>query len=336
MVCDESSILKNFEGETRRAVTSFVRKTPYRLLCTATAAPNDYVEPGTSSEALGALGHIEMLQKFFKADSGTFAQGGAGPAGRRFVDSGPSVKFRFRGHAEGDFWRWVCSWARAVRKPSDMGFDDGAFQLPPLETRSHRVDVAKVRNGLLFNLPAVGLKEQREDLRLSLGERCDKAADLINATAGQSIAWCNLNPEGDRLAKSIKGAVQVAGKDKEEFKEEMFAAFIRGEIKCLVTKPTIAGFGLNLQNCAHQTFFPSHSYEQFYQAVRWSWRFGQTKPVIVDMITTDGQGQVSKNLARKMDQASSMMDRLVEMMWRELRLSRHNPYVNQQENPEWL
>jgi hypothetical protein len=326
VVCDESSILKNFDGETRKAVTDFMRKRPYRLLCTATAAPNDYVELGTSSEALGEIGAQDMMNRFFRREK-SFVKVGGNIGGQGW---------EMRPHAERDFWRWVCSWARAMRKPSDLGFDNGAFTLPPLNVRQHVVKAAQPRNGYLFDIPAVGLAEQRSDLRNTIAERCEMAAELVNAHDRPAVAWCNLNEEGNRLAKAILGAVEVSGNDTEEHKEETFAAFIRGDVRVLVTKPVIGGFGLNLQHCAHQTYFPSHSYEQYYQSVRRCWRFGQKSPVTVDMITTDGQENVLANLQRKADAASVMFDNLVAMMWKEMKIEKRNEYTKKEEVPSWL
>ena len=326
VVCDESSILKNFDGETRKAITDFMRKRPYRLLCTATAAPNDYIELGTSSEALGNMGAQDMLNKFFKKVQATTTAREEHMAGI----------YTMRPHAEHDFWRWVCSWARAMRKPSDLGFDDGAFLLPPLNIAQHVVKAQRPRDGYLFDLPAVGLAEQRSDLRRTIGERCDMVASLCNEHDKQVVAWCNLNEEGDRLAKSIYGSVQVSGKDSEEFKEETFSAFVKGDIRVLVTKPVIGGFGLNLQNCSRQTYFPSHSYEQYYQSVRRCWRFGQKNPVTVDIITTDGQNNVLANLQRKSDAADVMFDKLVSMMRDELNFQRTNNYTKKEKLPSWL
>jgi superfamily II DNA or RNA helicase len=325
VVCDESSVLKNFDGETRKAVTDFMRKRPYRMLCTATAAPNDYIELGTSSEALGDLGSQDMMNRFFKREKDFTKINNAGGQG-----------WEMRPHAERDFWRWVCSWARAMRKPSDMGFDDGAFKLPELITRQHCVKASRPMDGYLFDIPAVGLQEQRSDLRRTIGERCSMAAQLINAHDQPAVAWCNLNEEGNRLAKEINGAVEVSGNDSEEHKEETFAGFIKGDIRVLVTKPVIGGFGLNLQHCAHQTYFPSHSYEQFYQSVRRCWRFGQKRPVVVDMITTDGQENVLANLQRKSEQAAAMFENLVSMMWRELRIEKTATPTKKEQVPSWL
>ena len=319
VVCDESSRIKCADAATRQLVTAFTRKVPYRLLCTATAAPNDYIEVGTSSEALGELERKHMLAQFFTHDGGNTAS------------------WVLKGHARTHlYWRWVCSWARAMRKPSDLGFDDGAFRLPPLDVRQHTVKAATARDGYLFDIPAVGLAEQRADLRRTIGERCGMAAQLVNAHDRPAVVWCNLNDEGKRLAREINGAAEVAGADSEERKEEVFKGFITGQIRVLVTKPQIGGFGLNLQHCAHQTYFPSHSYEQYYQCVRRCWRFGQKSPVTVDLITTDGQDNVLANLNRKAEQADAMFNNLVSMMWRELRIERKNQYTQKEQVPSWL
>lgn len=325
VVCDESSILKNFDGVIRQQVTDFMRKISYRSLFTATAAPNDWIELGTSSEALGELGNQDMLNRFFKR-SKDFAK----------IGNVNGQQWEMRPHAERDFWRWVVSWARALRKPSDLGFDDSGFKLPPLNVRGHVVKAAKPRDGMLFDIPAVGLDEQRADLRNTINERCAMASELINAHNEQAVAWCNLNEEGNRLTKLISGAVQVSGADSEERKEQVFRGFINGEIRVLVTKPTIGGFGLNLQNCAHETFFPSHSYEQYYQAVRRCWRFGQKRAVTVDMITTDGQENVLKNLQAKAHKADEMFENLVKLMRDELKIEKRKPFTQETGVPAWL
>jgi hypothetical protein len=334
VACDESSILKNFDGATKEAVTEFMRKLKYRLLCTATAAPNDYIELGTSSEALGELGYMDMLKMFFKAADSAQAHGGSG--GGRWSKNPFQGKFRFRGHAERDYWRWVCSWARAVRKPSDLGFDDGKFTLPELVMNQYTVKANKLKEGCLFEMPAQGLSEQREERRRTLVERCEMASEIATKTQGQSISWCSLNDEGDLLSELIPDSVQVSGKDSDDFKEESFLAFSSGQIKNLVSKSVICGFGLNFQNCAHQTHFPSHSFEQWYQAIRRSWRFGQDKPVTIDMITSEGEASILANLKRKAAQAESMFSRLVELMNNELQIHKNNPYTHKQELPSWL
>ncbi len=325
-VCDESSILKNFDGSTRQAVTDFMRKLPYRLLCTATAAPNDYIELGTSSEALGELGCTDMISKFFKKSEKTLSH----------KDEHRRGLYRFRGHSERDFWRWVCFWARACRKPSDLGFDDAGFALPVLSMREHVVESKRKAEGMLFDIPASNLQEQREELRRTIQERCEMAADLINAHKRPAVAWCHLNDESKILTRLIDGAVEVEGSDTDEKKEEAFMAFSSGQIRVIVTKPTIAGFGLNWQHCAHQTTFPSHSYEQFYQCFHRSWRFGQKNPVTIDLISTEGQSGVLANLKQKTEQADKMFDRLVSLMRNELKITRKNEYAKQEDIPSWL
>lgn len=325
-VCDESSILKNFDGATRQAITEFMAKMPHRLLCTATAAPNDYVELGTSSEALGHLGFMDMLGRFFKK---------VGPTTSR-SDEFRSGTYRFRGHAERDFWRWVCSWARAVRQPSDLGFDNNGFVLPELVTVEHIVTAKTRRDGWLFDLAATNLHEQREERRRTINERCEQAADLVSRNTGASVSWCHLNDEGHLLEKLIPGAVEVDGADSDEFKEETFEAFAKGQIQRLVSKPVIAGFGLNWQHCAHQTFFPSHSFEQWYQAIRRSWRFGQKNTVRVDMISSEGEAGVLINLNRKSEQADDMFRNLVRLMNNELQIERSATATETISIPNWL
>lgn len=326
VVADESSILKSFDGKTKGAVTDFMRTIPYRLLCTATPSPNDYIELGTSSESLGELGFMDMIARFFKKPQRTWT---------RKEEFQPGA-YIFRGHAERDFWRWVCSWARAVRKPSDLGFDDDGFVLPDLTMNEHVVQSRTLPEGWLFDVPAVGLQEQRAERRRTIRERCERVADIATDTGRPVISWCHLNDEGNLLERLIPDAVQIAGKDSDDRKEEVFEAFASGEVRALVTKPTIAGFGVNWQHCAHQTFFPSHSFEQWYQAIRRSWRFGQEHPVTVDVVTTEGEKNVLDNMQRKHEAAEKMMDNLVRMMNDELQI-KSKPYGTTEERlPEWL
>jgi len=333
MVCDESSAIKSFDGVHRALVTEHMRKMRYRLLCTATAAPNDYIELGTSSEALGYLGHMDMLNRFFKNDNGNAI------AGQRYRWSNGgtfgNVKWRFKGHAEDAFWRWVCSWARSVRRPSDLGFDDDGFLLPPLEHRQHIVDANSRPEGTLFNLPAIGIHEERDEQRRTINERCEAVAELM-ADATSAVAWCHLNAEGDLLTKLIPGAVQVSGSDDSDAKEEALIAFGRGDIRVLVTKPKIGAWGLNWQHAHRMSFFPSHSYEQYYQAVRRMWRFGQKSPVLVDIVTTEGGRNALENLQRKADQADRMFSALVSHMGDALAVQRTNDYTTEVEVPAWL
>lgn len=316
MVCDESGILKHYAAATRQAITDFMKPLRYRLLCSATPAPNDYMELGNSSEALGQMSRVEMLSMFFKHDSGE------------------TQKWRLKRHGEQAFWQWLCSWARACRKPSDLGFQDEGFILPELHTEQHIVKRTAPLSGTLFVMPAETLSDQRQERRETLDSRCEKVASLIN---GQStVAWCHLNAEGDRLESLIDGAVQVSGSDPDEAKEERFAAFASGEIQVMVTKPTIAGFGMNWQHCSHQTFFPSHSFEQWYQAIRRSWRFGQERPVKVDIVTSEGEANVIDNMIRKSEAADRMFSELVRHMHDELMPQESHIATQSESVPSWL
>lgn len=329
VVADESSILKNFDGTRRGEITEFMKKRPYRLLCTATAAPNDYIELGTTSEALGELGFTDMLTRFFKNEQNTIS-----PMRAYMTTGGSAPKWRFKKHAERPFWQWVSSWARAIRKPSDMGFDDGPFILPPLIEHQTMIENTRPLEGELFVRPAIGLKEQRDELRLTMEQRCKKAAELVQ-TNGIAVVWCHFNAEGDMLEKLIPGAIQVSGSDSDDRKEEALNAFSDGKVRVLITKPKIAGFGLNWQHCAHMTFFPSHSFEQYYQSVRRCWRFGQTRPVTVDIITTGGGTEVLKNLQRKAHAADRMFSELVTYMNDSLKTEK-KLYDKEMEAPSWL
>lgn len=335
VVCDESSILKSFDGARRAEITDFMRKVPYRLLDTATAAPNDYIELGTSSEALGELGYTDMLTRFFKNDQNTIRPMTFRHRGRDFAQLDDAAKWRFKGHAEVPFWQWVSSWARAIRKPSDLGFDDAKFILPELIERDHLVHTETLADGFMLSLPAVGLAEQREERRRTIRERCEKVAELV-ATDQPALIWCNLNDEGDLLYELVPDAVQVSGKDSDEAKEEKFRAFASGQVRGLITKPKIGAWGLNFQHCAHVTSFPSHSYEQYYQGVRRCWRFGQTRPVVVDVVTTEGERSVLKNQQRKAVAADKMFSSLLAHMNEAISIGRDNSFIQKEEIPSWL
>lgn len=328
VVCDESSILKNFDGKRRQAITDFLKKMPYRLLCTATASPNDYIELGTSSEALGAMGYMDMLNRFFKNTQSDCA---LKTQYRQRGDRAPL--WRFKKHAEQPFWKWVCSWARAIRKPSDMGFDDDGFVLPNLIENEIVISCSRPLPGKLFVEPARSLQEQREERRATLTERCEEAASRVNGNA--IVLWCHLNDEGKLLEQIIPNAYQVSGSDSDEKKEERFLAFSNGEIQSLITKPKIGGFGLNWQHCSQMTFFPSHSFEQYYQSVRRCWRFGQKNPVTVDIITTEGEFAVLKNLQRKAKQADKMFTNLIAHMNNSLSIQK-TEFDKKEEVPGWL
>lgn len=327
VVADESSAIKAYDGSTRAVVTELMRRRPYRLGGTATAAPNDWLELGTQSEALGVLGYMDMLSRFFVNDNRTATQRS------KFAAGGRGVGFRLKGHAQQPFWRWVASWARAVRRPSDLGFSDAGYDLPELIERVSVVEARMSRPDTLFDMPAVGLHEEREETRRTLIERCEAAATALEHDSG--VAWCHLNDESSLLAKLIPGAEEVTGSDSTFEKEEKLAAFSRGEIRVLVTKPSIGAWGLNWQHCHRMTYFPTHSYEQYYQAVRRSWRFGQTRPVEVDLITTEGGRNVLANLHRKAAQADQMFSELVRHMNEATSV---DPYVYDQkiEVPSWL
>ena len=326
VVCDESSILKSFDGTRRKDITEFMRRVEYRLLSTATAAPNDYIELGTSSEALGYMGYVDMLGKFFRNERDNCAT-------KRMYGEAP--KFRLKGHAEMPFWRWVTSWARAIRKPSDMGFEDGGFKLPPLNEVEHLVESKSNAPGMLFDIPANNLFEQREERKRTIVERCERAASLVD-TGRPAIVWCHLNEEGRILQELIPDAVQIAGSDSDEKKEERFTAFAEGRARVLITKPKIGAWGLNFQHCNHVVYFPSHSYEQYYQAIRRCWRFGQTQPVDVDIVMTEGERKVMTNLSRKSKGADEMFEQLVKEMNNAFSIQRTDDCVNQQEVPSWL
>jgi hypothetical protein len=331
VVCDESSILKSFDGVTKSDVTEFMRTLPYRLLCTATAAPNDFTELGTSSEALGYLGHMDMLNRFFKNDRNT------SDVGRKFANQGGGApQWRFKGHAEVQFWRWVASWARAMRRPSDLGFADRDFNLPPLVERESIVSSIRPREGMLFAMAAHGLTEQREERRRTIAERCERAASLVNATTEPAVCWCNLNDEADTLERLIPGSVQVSGTDTDEEKEAKFAAFQSGATRVLVIKPVIGAWGLNWQHCSHMTVFAGYSFEQYYQGVRRCWRFGQTRPVVVDHVISDGEVEVLASRKRKAQQSDTMFSELVVHMRDGMEIDRSVYGSKNQEVPSWL
>ena len=327
VVLDESSILKSFNGSRKTEITEFMRKMPYRLLATATAAPNDYIELGTSSECLGNMGYMDMLAKYFKNDQNNCST-------KRHY--GETTKWRFKGHSELPFWRWVTSWATACRKPSDLGFEDGKFILPKLSEEYHLVHTDKRPDGMLFNLPAATLPEQRDERKRTIEERCDMVNELVENTHKPALVWCHLNEEGDTLEEIIPDSVQISGHEKNEVKEQKFMDFVNGKTRVLITKPKIGAWGLNFQHCAHVVYFPSHSYEQYYQAVRRCWRFGQKSPVKVDIVLTEGERRVMENMKRKAALAAKMFENLVNEMNRPEVYAKQNVYTKSMEVPSWL
>ena len=297
VVLDESSILKAFDGKTRTMLIDMFSRTPFRLCCTATPAPNDYMEIGNHAEFLSVMSRTEMLSMFFVHDGGETQQ------------------WRLKGHAERDFWRWLCSWAMMLRKPSDLGYDDGAFQLPELVMHEQVVASTAAPEGYLFPIIAQTLPERLAARRASKDDRVAKCAELVNDSDERWLIWCNLNSESEAIAKLIPDAVEVTGSDSAEHKESSAIRFQDGAIRVLVSKPTIFGYGLNFQRCAHIAFVGlSDSYEQFYQAVRRCWRFGQTRPVQVHLITAETEGAVVANIRRKEADAMKMADAMVTHM----------------------
>lgn len=326
-VADESSAIKAFNGKRRKQVTRFFNKLPYRLLCTATPSPNDYIELGTASECLGVMTQSDMLGYFFRENEN-----------RRstcFTDDKYSLQWVFKPHSEKPFWRWVSSWSRALQKPSDLGFDDSKFTLPPLNYHQHVIDMPFIPPGDLFPRPAISLHEQREERKRTVQERCELVAKLVDNDR-PAIVWCHYNSEADLCEKLIPGAVQVAGRDDLDVKEQRLVDFAMGNHRVLVTKPKIGCWGLNLQHCADMTFFPTHSYEGFYQGIRRCWRFGQTKPVTVHIVSSDGESQIIGGLERKQEQAVHMFASLVQHMHDAMELRSEDGHVHAINTPSWL
>jgi hypothetical protein len=349
-VCDESSILKSFNGATRKQITRFMIKMKYRLLCTATAAPNDWVELGTSSEALGELSYSEMLRRFFRQldDKGQKGEQRKQDEAESFMEADPSYfgklafrvaqtigQWRLKNHAVTQFWRWVSSWSRACRMPSDMGFDDGDFRLPPLYEKDHIIKSSTPPPGMLFNMPAFGMGEERAERRRTINERCEFVASLVNHNR-PAVCWAHMNDEADLLEELIPDAEQIAGRTPDDRKIELYEAFQNGSVRVLVIKPKIGAWGLNWQHCNHIVTFASHSYEQYYQSVRRCWRFGQKNPVTLDVIATEGELRVLGNMRRKAEKADLMFQALVREMNNSERVERINEYTKKMEAPSWL
>jgi hypothetical protein len=293
VILDESSILKNFDGKIKWAITSFVKKIPYRFLSTATPAPNDYIEFGTSSEALGYFPYMDMLTKFFANNENNV----------RPQDIG--TKWYLKPHAKNEFFSWLNQWSISIKKPSDLGFSDERYKLPNLI--ENKVYVKNEQNWIinnqvmLFNGIAKTMSEVREEQKATFNQRCEKAVEL--AKDKTSVYWCNFNDEGDLLDQLDKDAIQLKGGMSIEKKEDILLNFANGNIKRIITKPKITSFGLNWQHCNHTVYFPTWSYEQYYQSIRRFWRFGQTKDVTVDLVLSDGQKRVIDTLLYKTNKA---------------------------------
>ncbi len=303
-VCDESSILKNFDGKTKTQITSFMKKIKYRYLSTATPSPNDYIELGTSSEALGYMGYMDMLGKFFSNNQNT------SDSNNRNVGN----KFYLKPHAENDFFRWINQWALMVKMPSDLGFKNDKYILPELITNTHTVKNQSLIdvNGQvqMFTPIARTLSEVRHEQKQTFKERCERAYQLSNGK--NSVYWVNFNEESRLIKELDPDAYEIKGGMSIEKKEELLIAFAEGQIDRLITKAKITGMGLNWQHCNHSTVFPTWSYEQYYQLIRRFWRFGQKRDVTIDLVISDGQTRVIQALKEKTEKAIELYEQLTK------------------------
>ena len=296
LVLDESSILKNRDGKTRKRIIEAASQVPYRLSCTATPSPNDHMELGNQAEFLGVMSVSEMLAMFF------------------VHDGGETNKWRLKGHGRQKFWEWLATWAVCIRRPSDLGFEDDGYDLPPYEVHQHMVH-SEVGGGQLFAEIATTLTDRRIAKRETLQQRVDAIAEVVNASDKQWLVWCHLNDEQDALTKAIPDAVSVAGADSIDAKERRMMDFTHGRCRVLVTKPKIAGFGMNWQHCHNMAFVGlDDSYEQQYQAIRRCWRFGQTETVNVHFATAESLGAIKQNVERKEQQMEEMQESMVKHM----------------------
>lgn len=299
VVLDESSVLKAFVGKTKQMLCDAYKLTPYRLACTATPAPNDHMELGNHSEFLGVLPSREMLSRWFVND--TMKAGG----------------YRLRGHAKDDFWRWVSSWAVCLSKPSDIGGDDSGYQLPELRTHRHIVEAEDMEPtpGMLFNVAQISATSLYEVKRATAESRVRKAVELARNADGPCLIWCDTNDEADRLAKELPEANEVRGADSEDEKDRKMKEFSNGDCQILITKPSVAGFGMNWQHCHYQIFAGlTFSFESFYQAVRRCWRFGQTKPVDVHLVMAECDSTLEKTIGRKQADHAVMQSGMADAM----------------------
>lgn len=313
IVLDESSIIKAHDSKTRALLTELCRSIPYRLCCTATPAPNDYVELGNHAEFLGVLNAKEMLATWFVHDGSIRATNVSNHGSKPIAD------WRLKGHAEKDFWRWISTWAVVIRHPRDIGYDEPGYDLPPLHKHQITVPVAyepNVDTGLLFPTEANTLQEQRQASRSSIADRVAAAAKIAHAEPDKPwLIWCQLNDEAAQITAAIPGAVNVQGSDDADTKARNLLGFASGDIRVLVSKPALAGFGMNFQRCADMIFLGlNNSFEQLFQAQRRCWRFGQTKPVNVYMIAAETEGAVVANLDAKEQAAEYMLEQMAAHM----------------------
>lgn len=305
VVADESSILKDYSSATRNEMVARFASTPWRLSCTATPSPNDVTELGNQAEFLGVMSRTEMLSMFFVHDGGS------------------TQDWRIKGHAVESFWRWVASWAIAIRRPSDIGYSDDGYALPPLHMHHHVTPSSYATEGELFASEARTLSETRTARRVSITDRAALLADIVRSKPDRPwVVWCDLNAEADAATAAIPGAVQIAGSDSADVKESRMDAFAHGHVRVIVTKPSIAGWGVNWQHCADVAFLGvSHSFEAWYQAIRRSYRFGQTSDVNCHIITSDAESAVLRNLRRKQADADAMAVEMVSAMADEMKSS---------------
>lgn len=303
VILDESSILKNFDGAIKNQVTSFLKKVKYRYLFTATPSPNDFIELGTSSEALGYMGYTDMLTKFFKNNNNSIDIRHAG------------CEWYLKPHAENDFWKWVSTWSISAKKPSDLGYSDEKHILPELIENIHLVHNKKplAINGQMsmFNRPAVNFHEIKQEVKATLKERCEMAVKLAT-NYNVSVYWCNLNDESKLLSQIDAESVEILGGMDIDKKEDILINFSAGNIKKLISKSSITAFGLNWQHCNHTVFFPTFSYEQYYQSIRRFWRFGQENKVTADLVISDGQQRILDSLLIKKEKAIKMFEKLTQ------------------------
>lgn len=331
VVLDESSILKNYAGKLRNTIIDMFRSTPYKLSCTATPSPNDYMELGNQAEFLGILSRTEMLSMFF------------------IHDGSNTSKCRLKGHARSKFWQWIASWAVMLATPRDLGYSGDGYDLPEKVTEEHIVSAdgfAADDSLSFFTREAKTLTERRQARAYTVGRRCQEAARLVEMNPSEQwLIWCDLNIESETLRKMIPGAVEIRGSDSVEDKTARLEAFSSGKLRCLITKPSIAGFGLNWQNCSHMIFVGlSDSFEMMYQAIRRCWRFGQKNRVYVHIITSEAEGAVRENIIRKEEQAQEMISEMV-LYTRELLAENIHGTVKEKSEyrpekdmkiPEWL
>lgn len=325
IVLDESSILKGMDGRRRKEITEFGSSIPYRLSCTATPSPNDFMELGTQAEFLGIMSQTEMLAMFF------------------IHDGSDTSKWRLKGHGKSRFFEWLATWAVVIRSPADLGFDGSRHELPPLVYHSHVIETTP--EDALFVEPAQGLQDRNKARKDSVDARVAKAAEIANSMTGQVLVWCHLNEESEKLTALIHDAVEVKGADSPEHKTKNLIGFAHGDVRVLVSKPKIAGFGMNWQNC-HQMIFVglSDSWESYYQAIRRCWRFGQKEQVHVHVVSADTEGAVVENIRRKDEQnqhlGQAMVEHMKSAMDKEIfsaatQKTEYNPEIRM-ELPEWL